>query len=203
MVSVYSLKSKFQALLRPISNGCVRVGISANMITVAAFVLSFLSGAAVYVLVPLNRLWYLILPPVLLIRMALNAIDGMIAREHNQKTALGAILNELGDILSDCALYVPFLYVWLGNWPLITAFSLLAVISEAVGIMGVQIGTSRRYDGPMGKSDRAFWLGLSALISACMNVPYKTVSAFVIICCLLLIYTIINRVIGALQEVKK
>lgn len=203
MVSIYSLKSKFQALLRPISDGCARIGISANTVTVAAFVLSCVTGTAVGILVPANRLWYLILPVTLFLRMALNAIDGMIAREHNQKTALGAILNELGDMLSDIVIYIPFLYVLSGNWLLTTVFSLLAAISEAVGLMGIQIGASRRYDGPMGKSDRAFWLGLTALISAYYPIPHNKIAAIIIIFCLLLICTIINRIIGALKEVKK
>ena len=50
----------------------------------------------------------LLLPPVLFVRMALNAIDGMLAREFAQKSALGAVLNELGDVVSDTALYLPF-----------------------------------------------------------------------------------------------
>ena len=40
--------------------------------------------------------------------MALNAIDGMLAREYGQKSRLGAYLNELGDVVSDAALYAPF-----------------------------------------------------------------------------------------------
>ncbi len=43
--------------------------------------------------------------------MALNAIDGMLAREFNQQSTLGAILNEVGDIISDAALYLALLFV--------------------------------------------------------------------------------------------
>ena len=50
----------------------------------------------------------LLLPLVLFLRMALNAIDGMMAREFGQKSRLGAVLNELGDVLSDACLYLPF-----------------------------------------------------------------------------------------------
>ena len=32
----------------------------------------------------------------------------------------------------------------------------LTLVSEMTGVVAVQIGASRRYDGPMGKSDRAF-----------------------------------------------
>ena len=43
--------------------------------------------------------------------MALNALDGMLAREFNQKSRLGAVLNELGDVVSDTALYLPIALV--------------------------------------------------------------------------------------------
>ena len=41
--------------------------------------------------------------------MALNAIDGMLAREFNQKSRLGGYLNEITDVVSDAALYLPLL----------------------------------------------------------------------------------------------
>jgi len=43
--------------------------------------------------------------------MALNAIDGMLAREFGQKSRLGACLNELCDVVSDATLYLPFAFV--------------------------------------------------------------------------------------------
>ena len=203
MISVYLLKNKFQALLRPISNSFVRIGISANFVTISAFMLSGMSGVLVYMLAPQNRLWYWILPIILFVRMALNAIDGMIAKEHNQKTDLGAILNELGDMLSDCVIYIPFLYTLKVNTILIMVYALLAVISEAVGIMGLQIGASRRYDGPMGKSDRAFWMGLMALILAYDNISQKTLTYITSVMCGLLVFTLYNRIVSALREVNK
>ena len=49
----------------------------------------------------------LLLPVWMLVRMALNALDGMMAREMEMATAAGAVLNEVGDVLSDLVLYVP------------------------------------------------------------------------------------------------
>ena len=78
----------------------------ANHVTVLVTLLSFVGGGLI-AWRP-DALWpFLALPPFLFIRMALNAIDGMPAREHGQKTALGTILNEIGDVLSDAALYLP------------------------------------------------------------------------------------------------
>jgi len=96
--------------------------------------------------------------------MALNAIDGMLAREHHQKSALGAILNELGDVIADVGLYLPLVVVpEFDPWMMIGVV-ILSVLTEMSGVIGVQIGASRRYDGPLGKSDRAFLFGLMGLL---------------------------------------
>lgn len=202
MVSVYQLKSRFQMLLRPISDSFARCGLTANTVTIIACILSCLVGVLIYFLAPQNALWYWILPLALFVRMALNAIDGMMAREHNQKTALGAILNELGDIVSDCVIYVPFLHVLHGDFWLILLFTVLTIISETVGIMGIQIGATRRYDGPMGKSDRAFWLGVLAAVAAHFTISPKNIDVIIGAFCFLLFYTVINRIYGALKEVR-
>ena len=103
MISVYQLKSRFQGILRPISDKLASVGVTANMVTISAFILSIITGALIYYYAPKCSCAYWILPVALFIRMALNNIDGVIAREHNQKSNIGAIYNELGDILSDIA----------------------------------------------------------------------------------------------------
>lgn len=47
------------------------------------------------------QLVFLALPIGLLIRMALNALDGMMARTYNQTSKKGELLNEIGDVVSD------------------------------------------------------------------------------------------------------
>ncbi len=202
MISVYQLKTNFQNVLRPIVEKMAKIGITANQVTIAAFLLSCIAGALVGIFYKQTTLVFLILPVILFIRMALNAVDGMLAREHNQKSALGAILNELGDILSDVVIYVPFLYALSVDMWLIMLVALLAVISETCGIMGIQIGASRRYDGPMGKSDRAFWFSLLAIVQAFFYIPMPVLEIIISIVILLLVHTTYNRCAGALREIK-
>ncbi len=200
MISVYQLKKRFQDILRPISNNLVNIGATANMVTISAFILSVITGFVVYFYVPKCSYVYWLLPISLFIRMALNAIDGMLAREHNQKSNLGAVFNELGDILSDVVIYVPLLYVCGCGFWLIFLFILLTVISETVGIMGIQINASRHYEGPMGKSDRAFWLSILSIVLVFVEPAKKIIDIFIGILSLLLVYTIFNRIKGALKE---
>jgi len=106
VASIYDLKPAFQGLLRPFTRALARAGVTANAVTLAAVALSLAVGAAL-ALTHGSRAALLLLPAALFARMALNAVDGMLAREHGQKSKLGALLNELGDVVSDTALYLP------------------------------------------------------------------------------------------------
>lgn len=179
-----------------------KAGITANQVTVLTLVLSFLTGAIVWAFEAACWTLFLI-PAALFVRMALNAIDGMLAREHDMKTSLGAILNELGDVSSDTALYLPFAVIPGVPKTLLILAVILAVLTEMTGIIAVQIGAERRYDGPMGKSDRAFVFGLLALLIG-LGVPagrWLIVIFSVIV--VLLVLTIINRTRRALKEIKQ
>src|SRR6266540_4328720 len=192
MPSIYDLKPRFQALLKPLVNSLAEAGITANHVTVAALVLSFIVGALI-TLFPAEKWPLLLMPLALFVRMALNAIDGMLAREYKMKSSLGAILNELGDVLSDTALYLPLGLVPGVNSIYIVATIILAIVSEMTGVVAVQIGAQRRYDGPMGKSDRAFAFGLLCLLLGTGIQPAYWVDAILLITLGLLLVTIVNR----------
>jgi CDP-diacylglycerol--glycerol-3-phosphate 3-phosphatidyltransferase len=133
--------------------------------------------------------------------MALNAIDGMLAREHAMQTPLGAVLNELGDVVSDAVLYLPFAFIPGINAVLVVILVVLAMVSEMAGVVAVQIGAPRRYDGPLGKSDRALLFGLIALILGLGFRPYVLFNLALAVALMLSLVTIKNRVQHALQEV--
>jgi CDP-diacylglycerol---glycerol-3-phosphate 3-phosphatidyltransferase len=199
MASIYDLKPKFQGLLRPVSNALARAGVTANQVTVFAMLFSFAAGAVICHSRSLRVL--LLLPVVLFLRMALNAIDGMLAREHNQKTPLGAVLNELGDVFSDAVLYLPLALIAPFDPILMVLIVILGVISEMTGVLGVPIGASRRYDGPMGKSDRAFVFGALGLLLGLKVTIAPIVRPILWIVLVLLLLTILNRARCALREI--
>ena len=72
MISVYQLKSKFSDILRPLVNFMVKLGITANMVTISAFILSVAVGVFIYFYAPKNICAYWVLPVALFIRMALS-----------------------------------------------------------------------------------------------------------------------------------
>jgi len=200
MVSIYDIKPKFQALLRPLSNKLASLGVTANHVTLAAAILSVVTGMAIYFGREQASV-LLLLPIVLFVRMALNAIDGMLAREHAMKSPLGAILNELGDVISDSVLYLP-LAVVPGFCPwLVIAIVLLAMLTEFTGLVALQIGATRRYEGPMGKSDRAFVFGALGLAIGIGLKPGRWLDLLLGVVVILLVVTVLNRAKKALQEI--
>jgi CDP-diacylglycerol---glycerol-3-phosphate 3-phosphatidyltransferase len=199
MPSIYQLKPAFQNLLRPLTRGLAAAGVTVNQVTLAALGLSFLAGAVI-AWQPLNRPLLLLIPLTLILRMALNAIDGMLAREHDMESRLGAILNELGDVLSDSALYLPLALVPGFNPWLVVSAVVLSVIVEMTGVVAVQIGAARNYAGPMGKSDRAFVFGLITLLLGLNISPGPWVTLLLGAMVLLSAFTIYNRARRSLAE---
>ena len=201
MASIYQLKPAFQSLLRPIMKMLVAVGMTANQVTLSAAVISLCMAAWLCYDVSNPIAWFC-LPAWLFARMALNAIDGMMARECDMKSPLGAVLNELGDVIADTALFIPFLLLAGVNQIYVLAFIILAIFTEMAGLIAIQIGASRRYDGPMGKSDRAFCVGLMALFIGFDYIRMDVINYAFMGMSILCLLCIVNRVRSALKEQK-
>lgn len=198
-MTIYDLKPAFQNLLRPVCRSLARAGVTANQVTVTALLLSV--GVGTLLACYSDTRWApMLIPAWLFLRMALNAIDGMLAREHDMQSKLGAVLNELGDVAADAALYLPFALVP-GFSPLLVALAVvLASLTEMAGVVAVQIGASRRYDGPMGKSDRAFVFGLLGLLLGLGIDLGAFADGVLVLVAVLSLVTIWNRSAKALAE---
>ncbi len=199
MPSVYDFKPRFQAFLRPLLTKLHDLGVTPNVVTLVA-----LAGSlAVGLLILLARPWpvvLLLLPIWLLLRMALNAIDGMMAREFSMATPLGAVLNELGDVLSDLFLYLPLAFVHAPSRWAVMAFALGAALTEFCGLLGQALGGRRQYQGPMGKSDRALWIGLLAVATYIWPRVQSYWPAFFVVATALCGLTCFLRLRAALRE---
>ena len=195
LMSLYTLKPRFQALLRPSVRTLHGFGVTANQVTVAACAASVGLGATLAAAAQSAHLsWFLLLPIGLLLRMALNAIDGMLAREFAQSSTLGAYLNELCDMVSDAALYLPFALLPDQSPALTILVILLANLAEMAGVLWIPPTSTRRNDGPMGKSDRALVFGVLGLLVGIGVAAAPWLSWVLAIIALLLVSTVANRV---------
>ncbi|MEC8124207.1 MAG: CDP-alcohol phosphatidyltransferase family protein [Pseudomonadota bacterium] len=208
MPSIYQLKPAFQNLLRPLVQWLFKRGVTANQVTLFTMFISLALSIFLYLYYlnhPVNW-WLLLFPLWMLIRMAFNAIDGMLAREFNQQSNLGAFYNELSDVIADTALYVCLIAFAFIHAKLLLLVAFLAILSEYTGVMAPLIGQQRRYDGPMGKSDRAFWFSLIAVVIVFFPLFNTNLQLLSLICNgilslmgVLLALTIYNRIKNSLK----
>jgi len=199
-MSIYDLKPKFQNLLRPLVIKLEQRGVTANQVTLTACTISVILGLILTALSGYH--WLFILIPIwLFVRMALNAIDGMLAREFNQKSRLGGYLNEITDVVSDAALYLPFAFVYPFDGLQIGLIIWLSALTEFCGVLGQVQGKTRRYDGPLGKSDRAFLFGVLGLVYVFVSVLPDFLYGVLWVDIILLIVTCVKRVKSGLAEV--
>ena len=199
MATIYDLKPAFQNLLRPIVNALARAGITPNQITYFALVLSFVAGGSIAL--THGASWVLLsIPAVMFVRMALNAIDGMLAKEHDMKSDAGAMLNEMSDVLSDAVLYLPFALIEGVSALWVVLFVIVSILTEMAGVLGALIGGVRRYDGPMGKSDRAFVIGTLSLVLGLGVSPEGWFDVVMIVATIMGAWTVLRRSMRGLQS---
>ena len=199
-MSIYDLKPKFQNLLRPLVIKLEQRGVTANQVTLTACAISVILGLILTALSGYH--WLFILIPIwLFVRMALNAIDGMLAREFNQKSRLGGYLNEITDVVSDAALYLPFAFISPFDTLQIGLIIWLSALTEFCGVLGQVQGKTRRYDGPLGKSDRAFLFGVLGLVYVFVPTLPDFLYWLLWVVIILLIVTCVKRVKSGLVEV--
>lgn len=198
----FDSKPFFQQILRPATRVAAAAGVRPNQVTMTTILLSLTVGALV--LFRGDDRWPLLLIPcVLLVRVVFNHVDGMLACEHDMKTPVGAILNEIADVVSDAALYLPLAAVpGVPAWLVISAV-VLGLITEMAGLAAIRIGAERREDGPMGKKPRGLVFGGAALALGLGATPGPWLSVALAATIPLLLLTIANRVAHAIKQASR
>lgn len=201
MLSIYQLKPRFVEALRPRAERLHAAGLSANQITILAAVASAVVAAVLEIAAFTGwTVFFVLLPLWMAIRMALAFMDGILAREYGEASSLGVYLNELCDISAECLLYLPFALVAGVSSSGVVLLVVLMVLCEFAGALGPAVGATRRYDGPMGKIERACIFSVLALGVATGWLKTSWCNGILFATALLLIWTLIARVHGGLKE---
>ena len=160
--TLYSIKPAFVTALNPVRDGLAAAGVNPDRVTLAAVPVEIAVATALIGGMAHAAVWLLV-PPLALVWMSLNALDGSLARKTNTSTAHGAVLNEFvdrgGDLL---VLGAGFLIAP----PAIAATALAAVAaSEIAAAVGWAATGERHFPGPMGKPDRAAILAVGTAVA--------------------------------------
>lgn len=197
MAPLERLKPRLHTWLQPLAAAAAQRGLTPNRLGLAGLALAAAGGAAVAAF-PAARPALLLLVAIVLVRLTLDLLDGLLAREHGMTSESGTLLNEVGEALAAVFLYLPLaLHPGIAGW-LIVLLVALGLCAELAGLAALTIGAPRRVDGPFGKRDRALLFAVLALIlavdgSAAGWLPWLLVPAL-----LLTAVTLVNRLRGAL-----
>lgn len=191
MAGIYVLKPAFQRSLSGVERWLVARRVHPDWLTGLALVLSVGGGLALYA-AP-ERPWLLALVPVVaVVRTALNALDGLVARDTDLARPWGEVLNELSDRLADVALIGGLALAAPASLLLGTAALVAMLLSSYLAILSKAAGGRRQYMGPMGKADRMALLAVGAPLGLVLPLDqvYNGLLAIVLVGCLV---TLVRR----------
>lgn len=160
-MGIYAIKPKFKEALKPSLNFFVRF--HPDTLSWLALLLCIIAAALFIFARQFNFLWPVI-SLLLMLRITLNALDGMVAQVKGIARKQGEILNEMLDRYSDTAVILGLIFSsivkpWLGYLALISV-----LLSSFSGILGKAVYGKREFSGPMGKADRMIWLSAVCLL---------------------------------------
>jgi phosphatidylglycerophosphate synthase len=178
---LYRLKPASQAIVAPIARWLARRRVAPDLVTWAAVPVALVGGLSLALSGGAPPL-LLVVPLVAALRLGLNLLDGMVARESGVAHSLGELWNELGDRLAD-VLFIGGLAFHPAVDPRLALGAVIAaVLASYVGITARAAGGRRQYGGPMSKPGRMATLAVAApLAFVTGNAVWLTVAAWVIL----------------------
>jgi CDP-diacylglycerol--glycerol-3-phosphate 3-phosphatidyltransferase len=200
--SLIILKPRLRGIVRPLAASVARAGFTANQVTFASLAGSLVVGGGLCVNSD-NTALFALLALWLPIKTMCAALDGTLAVEFGQRSRLGGILNEAGDILSDIALFAPLAFVQPFPANSIVFLIMLIVVTELAGIIGPLFGSERRLEGPLGKVDRSIILLILGVAIAILGDLPASANALLPVLYGGLVLTIWNRLRFAIADERK
>jgi len=158
-MGIYSTKSKWQQALRPVVGFCAQHHIHPDLFTYGALLLSFVAALA-FLLARAHHAWLWLVLPCVLVRLLLNLMDGLVARQLGLASAWGEAKNEFGDRLADAAIFLGLAFGGYADARLAALALALILCVSYLGILGKALGGPRVYGGIFGKGDRMISLAL-------------------------------------------
>jgi len=161
-VGIYGLKPAFRRSLAPLLRAFPRL--SPNAVSLAAVGVAALAAVAL-LLAPQRHWLWLLVPLLVFVRLALNALDGMLAQAQGSSSRRGELVNELSDRVSDTLILGALALS--GAVPLVAGAAALVatLLVSYAGILEKAAGGVRNYAGPMGKADRMALLALGCVLA--------------------------------------
>lgn len=149
----------------------VRVGASPNGISIAGLICGVTAGGAFGAIrwAPEAAIFlWLLGAALILLRLAANMFDGMVAVATGVASPVGELYNEVPDRISDSAVLIGVGVAAGGHWDLGLGAALAAMATAYIRTLGKSVGAPSDFSGPMAKQQRmvlvialALWCALT------------------------------------------
>ena len=139
---------------------------------------------------------------LILLRLAANMFDGMVALKRGIASPVGELYNEIPDRISDSAILIG-VGIAGGNWGLGAAAALAAVATAYVRAAGKAAGGPSDFSGPMAKQQRMLLIMALGLWSALAPQGWQPVIAGLELPSLVLIVVIIGCIVTILRRLRR
>ena len=163
-MGLYAIKPAFQKILTPVCDFCITMKITADHLNLAGLVSSGMMGT-LFVFGKNHPTLFLAVPLFVFIRLATNALDGMVARKTGASSAIGEVHNEVLDRISDAVVILSIGMTGLGSMQLSSVVCAFMMLGSFIGLSSKAAGGRRIYDGVMGKPDRMVVVGALSFIA--------------------------------------
>ena len=137
-------------------------GVTADAVTLSAVPVALLGGLCL-LLSPAVPAVLVLVPVAAGLRLALNLVDGALARATGRAHARGELLNEVVDRIADLALLGPVAFLPGAQRETVLLGLTGAVLASFVGVASRAAGGARLYRGILSKPGRMALLAVSAI----------------------------------------
>jgi len=154
-----SYRSHAKVIIDPIASAAIRIGLTPNFLTIAAFLASAAAGVLFY----LNMELLAIL--AVFANAVCDAVDGAVARQMNIQSVLGYFLDHAVDRYADIFIITGIFAGGLVSWQ-VGVFALTGVLMASyLGTQAQAVGVGRYYGGMLGRADRLVLIIIVGLLN--------------------------------------
>jgi archaetidylinositol phosphate synthase len=187
-------------IYRPFVDISIRIGLTPDAFTVAAFFVALFAGIAFYYGEVVLGTFFI------MCNAAFDSMDGAVARAMNIQSRKGDFLDHVVDRYADIFIITGIFAGGFAPWP-IGVFALTGVLMVSyLGTQAQAIGVGRYYGGVLGRADRLFLLIIAGLLNILIpagvyGLPY--LGWLLVIFGAIGHFTAVQRFVFVLKEIKK
>lgn len=146
-------------IYRPFVDISVRIGLTPDIFTIAAFFVALFAGIAFYYGEVVLGTFFI------MCNAAFDSMDGAVARAMNIQSRKGDFLDHVVDRYADIFIITGIFAGGFAPWP-IGVFALTGVLMVSyLGTQAQAIGVGRYYGGVLGRADRLFLLIIAGFLN--------------------------------------